>query len=226
MSISQALAALLGSNSPAETAARGGSSSSGSNGGGSNGSGTRQLLPTVAILSTEGGSGRGVQVALVLTNPSSSSNALGDGSSSSSGSNGSRVYRDVMRPWLGFVRDSNSSSSGLFVMASPSWERLVSAVPMVPVGLLYAAIVIGVLDLAVVAVMAVVNSRAAGVGFWRQLVLAARMRGGCKLPDDVTKEAASQMIKDNGRRLLLSNVYHWATHTQHTGVRKLHLVPR
>lgn len=164
-----------------------------------------------------------------MTNPSSSSSGFGEGggSSGTNGSNGSsRSVRDVPRPWLGFVRDSNSSSSGLFVMATPSWDRLVSSVPLVPIGLLYAAIVIGLLDLAVVAVMAVINCHAAGVGLWRQLALAVRMRGGCKLPDDVTKEAAGQMLKDSGRRLLLSNVYHWETHTQRSGVRKLHLVPR
>jgi hypothetical protein len=91
--------------------------------------------------------------------------------------------------------------------------------------LLFAAVVIGLADLLLVILMALLGCRAAGVGFWRQLSLAIRMRGGLKLPDGVTKEAMSQMVKDDGRRLLLSNVYHWDTHSS-TGSSKLPLVPR
>jgi hypothetical protein len=110
-------------------------------------------------------------------------------------------------------------------MSAPSWDGLTASAAAIPVGLLYAAAAVGLADLLLVVLMAVLGARAAGVGFWR-LGLTLRMRGGLKLPEEVTKEAMSQLVKDDGRRLLLSNVYHWETHNSSSGSSKLPLVPR
>jgi hypothetical protein len=235
MAITQALAALLGSHSQAAAAeagvrpAGGSSSSSGSNGGTSANSSTRQLLPTVAILSTEGSGDGRVQVALVLNPMVNGSNGISSGSNGGGSSSSSQEQRAMNRPWFGFIRGDNSSgsssNSGMFIMSPPSWGGLKTSAPVIPIGVLYAAVIVGVLDLLLVLLVAGLGCCAARVGFWRQLGLTLRMRGGCKLPDDVTREVMSQMTKDGGRRLLLSNVYHWETHTS-SGSSKLPLVPR
>jgi hypothetical protein len=78
-----------------------------------------------------------------------------------------------------------------------------------------------------VLVLLLLGCRVARVGVLRQLGLTLRLKGGLRVPDYVADEAMCQMLKDDGRRLHLSNVWYWVSSSSSSNPGgKLPLVPR
>jgi hypothetical protein len=227
--IGHMLASLLGLTQPSPSPA----AADPKDGGTSSGSGQR---PTVAILSTDPSQGRPVTLTLLLPAVAAAA-AVSSNSSSSSSEGGVSLSANSGRSWLSLVRPglssrhygSSSSAAAIVTVATPAWAELrAAAASALPLPLLAAAVGVALADVALALLLLLVGCRRARLGFWRQLGLSWRLAGGLKLPRCVAAEASSQLRKDGGRLLHISNVYNWSRRQQGgtAGSSKLPLVPR
>jgi hypothetical protein len=130
----------------------------------------------------------------------------------------------------GSFRGSGFSSAynnnNIVPITVPSWGAICDAARQLPAPLLYTAAIVSLLDAVLVLVLLLLGCRVARVGLLRQLGLTVRLKGGLRVPDYVAEEAMCQMLKDDGRRLHLSNVWYWGSSNSSNGGGKLPLVPR
>jgi hypothetical protein len=122
---------------------------------------------------------------------------------------------------------SSSYNNNNIVITVPSWGAICDAARQLPVPLLVVAAVVGLLDVLLVLALLLLGCRVARVGVLRQLNLTLRLKGGLRVPDYVADEALVQMLKDDGSRLHLSNVWYWGSSSSSSNAGgKLPLVPR
>jgi hypothetical protein len=120
---------------------------------------------------------------------------------------------------------SSGYNNNNLVITVPGWGAICDAARQLPAPLLYAAAIVSLLDAVLVVVLLLLGCRVARVGLLRQLGLTLRLKGGLRVPDYVAEEAMCQMLKDEGTRLHLSNVWYWGSSSSNAGG-KLPLVPR